>query len=161
PNALPRRWRLDFGPEAERGVLHYPPAQGPPYAVLVSAIDEDGNEIAGVRLPDVRVPLATHTGWTLRHADIGGAGHFTPLLGAAHPFPATAADRTASGDPRLSIEERYRSREDYLERIRDAVRDLVAEGFLLEEDTAHLLAQAAEHYDAFVASTSSKQPSRS
>jgi hypothetical protein len=117
--------------------------------MLVSAVDADGNEVAGVRLPDLRVPLATHTGWTMRHADIGGAGHFIPLLGAALPFPATAADRQATGDPRLSIEERYRSREGYLERVHQAVRDLIAEGFLLEEDADHVLAQAAARYDAF------------
>ena len=44
--------------------------------MLVSAVDADGNEVAGVRLPDIRVPLAAHTGWTRRHADIGGEGHF-------------------------------------------------------------------------------------
>jgi hypothetical protein len=149
PKALPQRTRLDFGPEAERGVLHYPPAEGAPYAMLVSTVDEDGNEVAGVHLPDLRVPLATHTGWNRRHADIGGAGHFIPLLGAAIPFPTTEADRRASGDPRASIEERYRSRDDYLERIKQAVQDLIAEGFLLEEDIDHLLAQAAARWDAF------------
>jgi len=161
PKALPERSRLDFGPEAERGVLDYPPKEGAPYPMLVSAVDDDGNEIAGVRLPDVRVPLATHTGWTLRHADIGGAGHFIPLLGAAHPFPTTAAERKATGDPRLSIEERYASRDDYLTRIRQAVDELIAEGFLLEEDTEHLLAQAADRYEAFVGRTDSQGPAPS
>jgi hypothetical protein len=151
PKALPERWRLDFGPEAERGVLSYPPKEGAPYPILVSAVDDDGNEIAGIRLPDVRVPLATHTGWTLRHADIGGAGHFIPLLGAAHPFPKTAAERKATGDPRPSIQERYASRDDYLARIREAVEELIADGYLLAEDTEHLLEQAAARYDAFAA----------
>ena len=149
PKALPQRWRQDYGPEAERGVLHYPPQEGKPYAILVSAVDEDGNEVGGVRLPDVRVPLATHTGWTRRHKDIGGEGHFIPLLGAAIPFPRTAADRAASGDPRPGVEERYRSRDEYFARIRHAVRDLIAEGLLLEEDTDLLLAQAAERWEAF------------
>lgn len=149
PLALPQRHRLDFGPEAERGILRYPPKEGPSYGTLVSAVDADGNEIAGVRLPDLRVPLATHTGWTVRHPDIGGAGHFIPLLGAAHPFSATAADRVASGDPRLSIDERYSSREDYLHKVREAAQELVSEGFLLEEEVEHVVAQAGERYDAF------------
>lgn len=149
PRALPRRPRLDFGPEAERGVLRYPPQEGPAYGTLVSAADADANEVAGIRLPDLRVPLATHTGWTTRHRDIGGAGHFIPLLGAAIPFPATAEERAATGDPRRSIDERYPSRDSYLEQVRQAAQELIAEGYLLEEDLEHVLAQAGARYDAF------------
>lgn len=149
PLALPQRRRLDFGPEARRGIPHYPPQEGPPYRTSVSAVDADCNEIAGVRLLDVRVPLATYTGWTVRHQNIGGAGHFIPQLGATHPFPATAADRAATGDPRLSIDERYPSRDDYLEKVRVAAEDLVSEGFLLGEDVEHVVARAGDSYDAF------------
>jgi len=149
PLALPKRLRADYGPEAERGVLHYPPEEGAPYGTLVSAVDADGNEFAGVRLPDVRVPLATYTGWTRRHTDIGAAGHFIPLLGGTHPFAPTAADRARTGDPRPSIDERYASREDYLERVRAATVDLVADGFILEEEIEHVVGLAADRYDAF------------
>lgn len=149
PVALPLRRRLGFGPGAAGGVLEYPPEEGPPYGTLVSALDADGNEVAGVRPLDVRAPLATYTGWTRRHPDIGGAGHFIPLLGATHVFPHTAADRAARGDPRPSIQERYGSREMYLERVRAAARDMIAEGHLVQEDFEHVVVQAAERYDAF------------
>jgi hypothetical protein len=149
PVALPQRLRADYGPEAERGIFHYPPRESEPYGTLVSAVDEDCNEVAGLRMPDVSVPLATYTGWTRRHSDIGAPGHFIPLLGATHPFPATAADRARTGDPRLSIDERYASQEDYLGRVREAAMKLVAEGFILEEEIDHVVALAAARYVAF------------
>jgi hypothetical protein len=149
PVALPQRRRLDFGPEAESGVLQYARREGEPYGTLVSAVDDDGNEVAGLRMPDVSVPLATYTGWTRRHSDIGAAGHFIPLLGATHPFARTAEERDRTGDPRSSIEERYASREDYLARVREAAVKLVAEGFVLEEEIDHVVALAAARYDAF------------
>jgi len=150
PKALPQRWRQDYGPEVERGIFSYPPNEGEPYAILVSAVDEDGNEVAGVRLPDLRAPLATHTGWTRRHREIGGEGHFIPLLGAAIPFPRTATDRQQTGDPRRSIDERYASKEEYLEQIRAAIAQLVGDGLLLQEDERLLLAQASARWDAFL-----------
>jgi hypothetical protein len=150
PLALPQRHRLDFGPGAERGVLEYPPEDGPAYGMVVSAVDADGNEVAGVRGVDLRAPLATHTGWTLRHPDIGAAGHFIPLLGATHVFPRTAAERQARNDPRASIEERYGNRDGYLALARRAADELVAQGYLLAEEVDHVLAQAAARYDAFV-----------
>ena len=66
-------------------------------------MDGDGNEVAGVRLPDVSEPLATYAGWNLRHPDMGAPDQLMGLLGSTIPFPPTRADREASGDPRLSI----------------------------------------------------------
>jgi len=147
--ALPQRWRLDFGPDVAQGIYTYPPKEGEPYPMVVSALDADGNEVAGVRLPDLTVPLGTHYGWNRRHADSGSAGHYVPLTGATHVFPRTAAEREARGDPRLSIEERYPTRDYYLERVREAAEDLVAQGYLLEEDVDHVVHQAGQRYDAF------------
>jgi hypothetical protein len=149
PVALPLRRRLDFGPGVSRGVFEYPPEEGPAFGTLVSAVDEDGNEVAGVRGVDLRAPLATYTGWTRRHADIGAEGHFIPLLGATHVLPRNAAQRAAAGDPRASVEERYGTREAYLERARAAAQELVAEGYLLADEVEHVVAQAAARYDAF------------
>ena len=112
-------------------------------------MDDDGNEVAGIRLPDIRVPLGTHTGWTMRHPDIGGAGHFMPLQGAVVPFAATKEDRLASGDPRPSIEERYASRDDYLAAVRQAAEKIVGERFILEEDVEGIVDGAGERWDAF------------
>ncbi len=116
PEPLRRFERLDFGPQA--GIAtHVPPEPGKPYPRLVPAVDQDGNEVCGIRLPFQTVPLATHTGWNLRHPDIGGAGQTLAsggasggtLIGATIPFPATREARQATGDPRRSIAERYAS----------------------------------------------------
>ena len=77
-----------------------PPREGPRFGSLVSAVDGDGNEVAGIPVPELRVPLATHTGWTLRHADSGGAEQLLVFAGANLPFAATRRAREASGDPR-------------------------------------------------------------
>ena len=142
--------RLDFGPGLEEGVVtHLPPKVGKPYTNLVAAVDEDGNEVAGIRLPDISVPLATYTGWNLRHPTIGGAGQTLSLLGATIPFPATQAERQVSGDPRPSIEERYPSKEDYLRQVQHAAAALVQQGYLLAEDLSTVTEQASQRYDVF------------
>jgi hypothetical protein len=144
--ARPRR--LDFGADAELRVLgQAPPREGPRFGSLVSAVDDDGNEIAGIAVPEVRVPLATHTGWTLRHPDTGGAEQLLVFAGATLPFPATRQAREASGDPRPSIEERYASRQAYLERVRGAALDLVSARYLLEEDVELSITLAGRMWD--------------
>ena len=136
-HALPRR--LDWGT--------LPPGPGPAYGSRVSAVDADGNEVAGLRLPELAVPLATHTGWNLRHPDIGGAEQLLVFAGATLPFPRTRAEREAAGDPRPSIEERYASRDEYLRRVREAARALGAERYLLEEDVELSVEIAAKLWD--------------
>ncbi len=126
-----------------------PPKDGPTYGTRVSAVDDDGNERAGIPLPEVTVPVATHTGWNLRHGDIGGADQMLYFAGATLPFPRTRAEREKTGDPRPSIAERYRSRDDYLARVRDAARALVAAGYLLEEDVETSLTFAARSWDTW------------
>src|SRR5262249_37896496 len=111
--------RLDFGPrwKEQRIADVVPPRAGAPYRTLVPAVDADGNEIAGIRLPDIAVPLATFTGWNLRAEPAGAPGALARWAGSYLPFPATAEDREKSGDPRLSVAERYPSREHYLARV--------------------------------------------
>jgi hypothetical protein len=145
-HARPRR--LDFGADAELRVMgQVPPREGPRFGSLVSAVDEDGNEVAGIPLPEVSVPLASHTGWTLRHPDIGGASQLLVFAGATLPFAATRRERETTGDPRPSIEERYASREAYLERVRAAARELVTARYLLEEDVELSVTLAARMWD--------------
>jgi hypothetical protein len=142
--------RLSFGPEISEGRTSFlPPQVGAAYPNLVSAVDNDGNELAGIRLPDIAVPLATYTGWNLRHADIGGPGQTLSLLGSTIPFGATPGQRQASGDPRPSIEERYLSKEDYLVRVKQAAEALVQQGYLLAEDLPTVVEQASQRYDLF------------
>ncbi|MCE2462331.1 MAG: hypothetical protein J4F46_00210 [Dehalococcoidia bacterium] len=154
--------RLDFGAGPEAGIAAaLPPLVGKDYPALVSAVDEDGNELGGIRLPDVSVPLATHTGWNLRHPDMGGSDQLLDaggLVGSTLPFPATRTDRETTGDPRLSIEERYISRDDYLDRVRRAAQALVDEGYLLAEDIERVAEQSSERYDLFRSRVGEHQP---
>ncbi|HEX2036028.1 MAG TPA: alpha/beta hydrolase domain-containing protein [Chloroflexota bacterium] len=147
PQRLPVLRRLDLGPEAAAGVGRYPAVAGEPYPTFVSAVDRDGNEVGGIRLPDLTVPLATYTGWNPRDPTTGGEGQIINMQGSTIPFPVTA--REGSGDPRPSIAERYRDRADYLARVRDAAHELVAQRYLLAEDVDTVVQLAAERYDAF------------
>jgi alpha/beta hydrolase family protein len=126
-----------------------PPAPGRPFGSLVSAVDADGNEIAGIVLPEIAVPLATHTGWNLRHPDIGGTEQLLVFAGATIPFAPTKAQREATGDPRPSIAERYPSRAAYLDRVRDTASALARSGYLLEDDVPLSVAAAARLWDHF------------
>jgi hypothetical protein len=149
PEGLRRTLRLDFGPLADRGVGSYPPRSGPAYPSYVSAVDGDGNEIGGVRLPEQAVPVATYTGWDPRDPETGGAGQYLDMLGSTCPFPPTAAERERRRDPRPSIAERYPNRDDYLRRVREVAARLVAAGYLLDQDAELTTQLALAHYDAF------------
>ncbi len=108
------------------------PANGPIYPSFIPKTDVDGNDIAGLRLPDVTVPLATYTGWALRsgaHANDGCEAE-----GQYIPFAKTAAERLASGDPRLSVEERYPSFGMYRSAVMRAIDGLVKDRLMLCED---------------------------
>lgn len=141
PNALPL---LDFGPDVERGILKEPPdvVPGKQYTVLVPAVDRDGNDVPGVRAPMVAAPLGTYTGWNLR---VRGHGHGAQLRfeGSYIPFPESPQEREATGDPRLSILERYPAQAAYVAAITAAARELVAQGLMLEEDVERCAAAAA------------------
>jgi hypothetical protein len=119
---------------------------------LVPQTDRDGIELAGVRLPDIEVPLATYTGWNYRNPAIGGPTQLYPLLGSYIPFPATAEARAAAGDPRAAIVERYASKQAYLEKVQASADVLVAQRYLLAEDRAAVLERAGRHWDLLVGS---------
>jgi hypothetical protein len=145
PDRLARPARLDFGPEAARGVVAtLPPKVGAPYPSFVAAVDEDGNERAGVVPPELRVPLATCTGWNPRHPEQGAPGDLMSMMGSTLPFPRTREERERTGDPRRSIAERYPSRAAYLAEVRAATAALVAERHVLAEDVEGVVARAGE-----------------
>jgi hypothetical protein len=140
-------YRLDFGPDWPRGIVGFePPHIGKPYVGLVPAVDQDGNARAGIRLPAVQVPVATYAGWNYRAAEIGSPDQFLGEAGSIYPFAPTRVRRPA-GDSRMSIEERYTSREQYLGKIAIAARQLIGEGFLLAADLPDLIDHAASYYD--------------
>ncbi len=111
-----------------------PPRVGNPFGVLVPQSDADGNDLGGVRLPELQVPLATYTGWNLRDPSIGAPEQRVSFLGSWIPLAKTAEERKKSGDPRLSIAERYASREEYMSKFEQAAKKLAEQGFLLQED---------------------------
>ncbi len=147
PDHVQRPQRLDFGPAVERGIAILPPKQGAPFVTFVSAVDGDGNERAGIRPPELRVPLATFTGWNPRHPEQGAPGDIMAMMGSTLAFARTAADRARTGDPRPSIEERYASRETYLARVRQDADAMVAARQLLAEDVAAVVERAGALWD--------------
>ena len=146
-NALPRLRRLDLGPDFDKGIARLPAVAGEPYLSYAPALDADGNERVGIRVPDVSVPVATYTGWAPRHEATGGAGQLLDMMGTTLPFAPTASEREASGDPRPSIGERYRDRDDYLAQARAAAQALAAERYILDEDVDFAVELAARRYD--------------
>jgi hypothetical protein len=142
-------FHLDYGPhwQQTRILGIQPPNVGAPFSILVPQVDADGTDRAGIHLPEITVPLATYTGWNLRDPATGAPEERVSFLGSWIPFAKTAADRKASGDPRLSIEERYPSRDVYLARYNKAVDDLVHQRWILPEDAAALKDQGAKEWD--------------
>ena len=142
-NALPL---YDFGPDFEKGLLAREPpevADARGYAVLVPAVDADGNDIAGVRAPMVAAPLGTLTGWNLRPRSFGhGAMH--EFTGSYLPFPDTDSEAAMTGDPRASVLARYGDAEGYVRAVEAAARRLVDERLMLEEDIERVVARARD-----------------
>ena len=121
------------------------------FPALVPQVDADGNETSGIRLPELRVPLATYMGWNLRSPSIGAPTEQYPLIGSMVAFPRTRAEREKSGDPRLSIEERYKDEQEYLGKIEAAARELAKERFLLEADIPQVVARAKQRWEQLAA----------
>ena len=137
--------QFDYGARIAEGIIDtVPPAPHPfRYPVLVPALDADGNEIAGLRMPEQAVPAATTTGWSLRGTESGAAGELCDLDGMALPFAKTAAERAATKDPRLSLAERYEDRKAFISKTRNAAQELHQRGFLLEEDIEKIVNRAS------------------
>ena len=114
---------------------------GQAYAVLVPKPDHDGLDIAGVRPMEIRAPLGTNTGWSVRAPGFRSP-NLCGLSGSYIPFANTRAERFASGDPRRSLEERYRDHDGYVKAVEQATKNLMKEGFLLQEDADRFIAAA-------------------
>ena len=147
-----RQLFLDYGHSVTHGAIDARPKAPPDdagYTILVPAVDTDGNDVPGIRLPWITAPLATYTGWNLQSEELA-EGELAGLLGSFIPFTETRADREGSGDPRPSLEERYSSVDDYLRQIRAAIESLVQAGLMLPEDTDTLVADCRMAYlDSF------------
>jgi hypothetical protein len=152
PKTTQHAWRADYGPEfgASGVITKEPPALGKPFQVLVPQVDRDGNETAGLRLPDIQAPLGAYTGWNLRTAAIGAPGEYLNMVGSFLPFARTKAERLKNGDPRPSIEERYPTRQAYLDKVRAAAQTLANGGYVLAEDVPLLVERAGKQWDGLL-----------
>ena len=149
---------VDLGARQAEGVGRFPAVEGAYYPSLVSSVDDDGNERSGIRLPDIAVPVGTHTGWNPRDPETGSPEQVVSMNGTTSFFPATRSERERTADPRLSIEERYAGRDDYLRRVRAVAEQLAGDRYALEEDIELMVANAAERYDAAVAVGAEVEP---
>ena len=133
----------DFRPEQTSGLISVDPPKvsQAQYGTLVAQVDADGNDLDGIRNVFVQVPIGTYTRWNLFKKRLYEDG-FCTLQGSFISFARTKGERIATGDPRLSLEERYPSKETYVAAIRKAAEGLVDMRYLLAEDAARLLVEA-------------------
>ncbi|QJR16544.1 alpha/beta hydrolase domain-containing protein [Usitatibacter palustris] len=138
------RFLLNYGPQFDSGIMTINPpatvapffdnpANGKIYPTFVPKTDSDGNDVAGIKVPDVMVPLATYTGWSLRAAANGGPDGCEGS-GQMIPFAKTRADREAAADPRLSVAERYGTFGQYMYARGNSIVQLMNQRLLLDED---------------------------
>jgi len=145
-------WGPDFDPSDASGVpTNVPPPIKQVIKMLVPRVDADGNEMGGVPVVLRDAPLGTYLGWNITDGrDLRPAGQFRPFhkdqncdyVGGMIPFAKTKAERLASGDPRLSLEERYKDHAGYVAAVTAAAANAVAQGFLLQEDATALIGLA-------------------
>ena len=139
-----RQLFLDYGPDILRGkmTVHPPkPIGDGAYTILVPKVDADGNDVSGIRHPAIQAPVGTYTGWNLRPRGLAES-ELSGLLGSFIPFARTTAQRRKNGDPRLSLEERYKDHADYVQRVSQAARSLVEQRYLLPKDAERMIAEA-------------------
>jgi len=149
PESVQRAYHLDFGPEfLTRGIVSIePPKVGPAFPVFVPQVDADGNDLGGVRGPELQAPLATYTGWNLRSPEIGAPAQRNSFVGSYLPFARTAAERRASADPRLSIAERYSGKEEYMKKYQAAAAELIRQRFFLASDLPLILERGRAEWE--------------
>ena len=145
-----RMWRIreiNIGTQEIHGITTYPVEELQEYPKFVSDVDSDGNEIAGIRMPDISVPIGTHTGWNLRSPETGSPEQIISMVGFTDYFPPDKPSSLSTKDPRKSISERYNSRSSYINECRDAAKKLVEERYLLEGDIELVVANCGLRYD--------------
>lgn len=126
-------------------LIQGPRQDGRDLPFLVPQVDADGNELSGIRTAEQRVPVATYTGWNFRNASIGGTNQLVSLLGMALPFAPTKAER-GKADPRLSVEERYPTKDAYLAKASAVTEALVQARYLLPGDAASVMSRIDAHW---------------
>lgn len=141
PEVIQRPPAQDFGPDFwTKGIISIePPKKIGDYVVLVPKSGADGNDLGCLLVPEVGVPLATYTGWNLRRRDVGAEAMLANLMGSYIPLAKTKAERQKSGDPRLSLEERYGTFDKYRQQFANYCGDQIKQRYLLKEDADRLV----------------------
>jgi len=144
PGDSEQAWWVDYGQRffTEGIQTNVPPTIRGEYQNLVPIPDVDGNSLGGLRMPEVQVPLGTNLAWNPRNPAIGNPGFLARWDGSFFMFPLTEDERIATGDPRLSIAERYKDQDDYVFAIAGACERLEREGLLLDEDAQDIVSRA-------------------
>lgn len=150
PQRLPFVRTVDMGGDEEAGIGRYPAQEGAFYPALVPAVDADGNETAGIRMPDIVAPVGTHAGWNPRDPVTGSPEQIVPMNGLTLWFAPDEATRAARADPRRSLAERYKDEADYRGKARAAALKLVADRYLLDEDLGRVVEAAVARYRAAI-----------
>ena len=135
PTAFYAPFQMDLGAEWKHGIAAEPPRVSGMYGSKVPQIGADGNELAGVRIPQLTVPLATYTGWNLRDPRVGFPDVRASFVGSAIPWPAS------------EVVERYRDRNGYLGRFAEATLQLMKERFLAVDDFPALFDRGGKEWD--------------
>jgi hypothetical protein len=149
PERIRQPLRLGWGDRWGDGIIDSePPEMGEAYPVLLPQVDEDGNELLGIRMPEVVVPLGTFTGWQFRTPTMGATEALIGLQGMWIPFALTEDDR--EGDERRSLFVRYQNRDEYLGKVALAAMDLIDQRLMMREDVSHAVAHAGKMYDWIV-----------
>lgn len=153
PSRLADPPRLDFGARfGGEGIADIvPPRASRSFTSLVPLTDGDGLDKAGIRLPDITVPLGTYTGWNLQNAATGAPERLSRNDGSFIPFARNDNERITANDPRQSLQERYPSRDAYRKAYAAATLALVKKGFIQGAEVNGMVDRAAAFYDRIVA----------
>ena len=147
PQVIHSAHRADYGPRWGEGIIDLePPKVGKAFVTLAPQVDEFGNELGGVRNVELRVPLGTYAPWNLR-VGLPAPHELSDFFGTFAPLPATPAARERGNDPRAAISALYADRAAYVRRAESAAKELVEEGFLLQEDVRRVVARNAALWD--------------
>jgi hypothetical protein len=129
--------------------------EGTGLPLLVPQVDTDGNDLGGILMPDLAVPLGTAAGWVFRPKSTGSPHELVMLRGAWVPLAPTQAQREKMNDPRPSLEERYASKDEFMAKVKAAIKKLIEQRLMLDDDLEPQLKQAGERWDWVV-----RQPAR-
>jgi len=129
-------------------IIEHGRTNGTPIPLPVPQVGPDGNELAGIRTPEVAVPVATYTGWNFRNESVGGTNQLVTLMGSTIPLPKTKAAKIAAKDPRPSLEERYASHEAYIDATAKVADALIKAGYVLARDRSEIMKRAEDEWAA-------------